>query len=445
MLFYSQVPAMDKLYYYVRKTDTMLAECVDEIDEGVVGVEFRATCFKINCYLSSKKGSKTRSTDSDDDDDDDSSIEEENLPRQPSRSSEEEDSEEDDANEDDVPAAITIGARILNAWQHRRKKLVSNYAITAWMLSPVEDIMADASTNHSGEDREAVARLLAKLLVPQCATEADTEIVKGEMLNIFWEELEHFHAKTGPFANKPHIWNSNDLTNNQSHIWHKKNSLRYTEVLGRLACIVCSKILGIGSAERCWGDVKQNKNGKRSHLSAEAIKMQATIFGTYSAEKADIKRKSKDCAAHFWEDEDFHGLGLSKYGVDIHDLILKAPTKIFRAWLEEWEKEILEVNDPVHQARLLEKYGGMVWHDPDFNEMLTANSDMMFFSRKRGERGYCVYGVKETWREGDADDDDTWEPWALNDDLYQQIAEYYEKNPQANIQIVRLTQDDTVV
>jgi hypothetical protein len=147
---------MDKLYYYVRKTDTMLAECVDEIDEGVVGVEFRATCFKINCYLSSKKWSKTRSTDSDDDDDDDSSIEEENLPHQPSQSSEEEDSEEDGANEEDVPAAITIGACILNAWRHRHKKLVSDYAITAWMLSPVDDIMAEASTNHSGEDMEAV-------------------------------------------------------------------------------------------------------------------------------------------------------------------------------------------------------------------------------------------------------------------------------------------------
>ena len=52
------------------------------------------------------------------------------------------------------------------------------------MLSPVEDIMADASTNHKGGDRETVTCLLAKLLVPQCATEAETEIVKGEMLNI---------------------------------------------------------------------------------------------------------------------------------------------------------------------------------------------------------------------------------------------------------------------
>ena len=36
----------------------------------------------------------------------------------------------------------------------------------------------------------------------------------------------------------------------------------------------------------------------------------------------------------------------------------------------------------------------------------------------------CVYDVKDRWREGDNDDADTWEPWALNDVLYQQIVEY---------------------
>ena len=57
-------------------------------------------------------------------------------------------------------------------------------------------------------------------------------------------------------------------------------------------------------------------------------------------------------------------------------------------------------------------------------------------------RGYCVYGVKDSWREGDTDDDDTWEPWALNGILYEQIVEYYEKNPQVNIRIVRKTEED---
>ena len=54
-------------------------------------------------------------------------------------------------------------------------------------------------------------------------------------------------------------------------------------------------------------------------------------------------------------------------------------------------------------------------------------------SQKRRERCYCVYGVKDSWHEGDDNDADTWEQWALKDDLYQQIAEYYEQKPQLNI------------
>ena len=55
------------------------------------------------------------------------------------------------------------------------------------------------------------------------------------------------------------------------------------------------------------------------------------------------------------------------------------------------------------------------------NLIRQLGNDVAYFSRKRGERGYCVYGVKESWREGDNDDADTWEPWALNDVLYEQI------------------------
>jgi hypothetical protein len=40
-----------------------------------------------------------------------------------------------------------------------------------------------------------------------------------------------------------------DICPGTSHIWHSKKSLRYTEIFGKLACSVCSKILGIGLAE----------------------------------------------------------------------------------------------------------------------------------------------------------------------------------------------------
>ena len=47
----------------------------------------------------------------------------------------------------------------------------------------------------------------------------------------------------------------------------------------------------MGSAERNWGDVKYLKSEKRSHLSAEAVEKQATIFGASCMMDADIERK----------------------------------------------------------------------------------------------------------------------------------------------------------
>jgi hypothetical protein len=46
---------------------------------------------------------------------------------------------------------------------------------------------------------------------------------------------------------------------------------------------------------------------------------------------------------------------------------LKKPTitRIFRAWLKDWEKELLQVNDCVVEARILEKYKDLLLFDPD--------------------------------------------------------------------------------
>ena len=65
----------------------------------------------------------------------------------------------------------------------------------------------------------------------------------------------------------------------------------------------------MGSAERNWGDVKYLKSEKRSHLSAEAVEKQATIFGASCMMDADIERKKVQSNTEerykFWEDDDF--------------------------------------------------------------------------------------------------------------------------------------------
>ena len=77
-------------------------------------------------------------------------------------------------------------------------------------------------------------------------------------------------------------------------MWHKKESLRYTKEFGKFACQVTSKILGIGTAERSWEDVKHLKTNKRAHLLGERAKKQATIFGASCIEDTLLVRQKGD-------------------------------------------------------------------------------------------------------------------------------------------------------
>jgi len=118
----------------------------------------------------------------------------------------------------DLPEDVRIsGTNIVGqfrqAWNKRRKKLVHDYSITGWMLSPIPAIMEDAVKHHKGFHRLAVDRLIKKLLAPSSDffTEQHRNEAVGNLLNTFWTEHEHFHSKGGPFANREHIWQSKDI------------------------------------------------------------------------------------------------------------------------------------------------------------------------------------------------------------------------------------------
>ena len=74
--------------------------------------------------------------------------------------------------------------------------------------------------------------------------------------NMFWSEYTKFNHNNYPFDSNKFIWNSKYIHDDNSHLWHQKYSLPSTKVLGFVAFRVTSKIIGTGSAERSWGDVK---------------------------------------------------------------------------------------------------------------------------------------------------------------------------------------------
>ena len=247
-------PVMDKLFFYVRRMDKTLEKSravLDDMENQTKGTVWRVL-------------------------NDNNITFDESRPDIDYVDEEEESDVSTDSEFFDDYTKMTLGQKVLEIWSKRRSRLVTDFAIAGWLLCPILDIYKDSSSEQNGDHRSAVDRLLKKMMGSEFADDSDELAL---IMNTFWEEFEQFKTKSGPFE-KAYIWSetNTDLNLGKSHIWHKKNSYYQTKILGRFACRVCSKIVGMGSAERNWGDVKHLKSEKRSHLSAEATEKQATIF-----------------------------------------------------------------------------------------------------------------------------------------------------------------------
>ncbi len=134
------------------------------------------------------------------------------------------------------------------------------------------------------------------------------------MIEVFWNQWDDFNNKRGPYFGRKRIWNDDRIALGKSYEWHKMNSLPYVKEFGSIACIVCGKMLGVGAAERAWGDVKHLKRGKRSRLDIIPTEKQSIIFGAASIERARAKMKEKEST---WtaEDGDFEDT-LVNWGVN---------------------------------------------------------------------------------------------------------------------------------
>jgi len=244
----SNSPNMDKLYYYVRRLDRVLAQSkvlLDRVQQSISDNTVPGyTQLISDCMLN-------RDFDMEHDDNNESEV----------------DYSTSSDNENQV--LPTLGDCFMCCWDHRKLKLTHDLSISGWMVSPIPEIFSDARTFSNGKDhREAVERLFLKWFEHESDGNSDT---LRKMLNTFWDEYELFISRQGNFK-KDYYWTSEDLVFGKSYQWHKKYSVPYTVWFGRFACRVTSKILGIGSAERNWGEVKHLKTDKHSHLSADRVK-----------------------------------------------------------------------------------------------------------------------------------------------------------------------------
>jgi hypothetical protein len=154
--------------------------------------------------------------------------------------------------------------QVMCFWIKGRDKLVHDYSLVGYILSPNLTIMVSAIVNKSQMHNEAAERLITKLILDQSIVGNKWRIARARanLIDTFLTEYGDFTNKRNSFA-RNHIWIIAQDPNLKAFCWHQKYSLPITKVLGWIACLVLSKILGIGMAEQNWKQVKAVKLGQR--------------------------------------------------------------------------------------------------------------------------------------------------------------------------------------
>ena len=172
----------------------------------------------------------------------------------------------------------------MRLWSHRADAMSHNYALVGYLLSPNPTIMKHALDHKSKQHDDAVVSLINKLLVNKELVGDERTKQRANLVHLFWKEYSDFTLHMGKYSD-PEMWLIAQDPTQHAYMWHKIYSLSRTKVLGKLACLVTSKNLGIGSAERHWKIVKAAKNGQRNRLGSDKTKMQALIYGTAMQKK----------------------------------------------------------------------------------------------------------------------------------------------------------------
>ena len=81
------------------------------------------------------------------------------------------------------------------------------------------------------------------------------------------------------------------------------------------------------------------------------------------------------------------------------------------------------------EAKLLQKYGGLSWVDPDPDdgfEVITAEECNMEFQGGRGGQGWCLIGTRQ--------EDGAMEPWVI--DIVIDLIAAYEQPAEMNVEVI---------
>ena len=190
-------PAMDKVKYFSSKMEQYMVKNADRINEIFVDPEDPSYEGSIWSAIETFLGMASADIHGDDEDLP-NRMAPKDSPKDSDSSSLSESDGELEEDEEDRPAHRPVpnwlhdsfAGQVLNEWFERSPYLEHEYAITAWVCSPAEPIMAHAKENLTGPHRRMVEALLKKLLIQKKTTETEQRRETVRVINGFWTELK---------------------------------------------------------------------------------------------------------------------------------------------------------------------------------------------------------------------------------------------------------------
>ncbi len=172
---------------------------------------------------------------------------------------------------------------------------------------------------HSPIYSDAIKSLIGKLLVPENVTSTECKEWLAEMTTKFFDEHQKVVNQTA-ILNKDTMWyvgGKSDFV--VACCWHHTWMLSRTKVLGKLACWVLSKILGIGTAKCNWKQVKKIKYGDRANLGNKVTAKITNIYGQYQQVKLHNRDDQRSSVGGLWTEEDLNCMEMGVFCADIAD------------------------------------------------------------------------------------------------------------------------------
>jgi hypothetical protein len=166
---------------------------------------------------------------------------------------------------------------------------------------------------------DAVKHLIGKLLIPENLASTERKECLTEMTTKFFDEHQKFVNQT-VILNSDTMWYAAGKSDFviACH-WHHTWMLLRTKVLGKLACLVLSKIFGIGTVKCNWKKVKKIKYGDLANLGNEVTAKIINVNGQYQQVKLRNRDDQRSSVGKLWTEEDLHCTQMDVFCADIAD------------------------------------------------------------------------------------------------------------------------------